>query len=120
MIKNLVLKTFSFGKVALAPYVKTKQCEVEVEIKICEQEGFPTYFSFGGGFWNGKHTDEYICGQCYEEIEEYKNSFSKKNQELWGSILYLWKKYHLKNTFTLTDKQDKELFKSLGIDITVA
>lgn len=120
MIKDLFGKAFFFSKVALAPYVKTKQCEVQVEIKICEQEGFPPYFSFFGGFWNGKHTDYYICGQCYNEIEEYKNSFDKEEQELWDSILYLWKKYHLKNTFTLTDKQDKELFKSLGIDITVA
>ena len=119
-IKILSRKTFNLGKIAYAPYVKTKRCDVEVIISINESEGFPPYISFMGGFWNSRHTDYYTCGQCFSEINENKDAFSEENQKLWDTLLTLWMKYHLHNLYTITDKEDIATLKSLGIDITVA
>ena len=125
-MKTLGRKVFNFGKIALFPYTKTRKCLVEVTIECRESETFnfvngkkeitnDVILSFTAGFWNGIKSDYYICGQCYDEIEEEKHQFSKADRERWEKIYSLWKKYHLKKISEISD-EDKQVFGELGIN----
>lgn len=126
-MKTLLNKTFEFGKIALAPYTKTKKCLVTIEVKIrdsdvftfenCEKKIVRTdrVISFIGNIWNGGKTDCYTCGQNSETISEHYLDLT--NRVVLKVILTLWKKYHLCKIEAISE-EDKELMKEvLDIDI---
>lgn len=126
-MKTLLNKTFEFGKIAFAPFTKTKKCLVTIEVEIrdsdvftfenCEKKIVRTdrEISFVGNIWNGGKTDCYSCGQNSETISEHY--LDLENWVVLKVILTLWKKYHLCQIEKISE-EDKELMKEvLDIDI---
>lgn len=126
-MKTLLNKTFEFGKIAFAPFTKTKKCLVTIEVEIydsdvftfenCEKKIVRTdrEISFVGNIWNGGKTDCYSCGQNNETIA--KHFIELQNRVVLKVILTLWEKYHLCRIEEISE-EDKELMKEvLDIDI---
>lgn len=119
-------KTFEFGKIAFAPFTKTKKCLVTIEVATRDSEVFTfengvekivrtdRVISFIGYIWNGGKTDCYTCGQIYEPIS--KHFIELQNRVVLKVVLTLWKKYHLCKIEEISE-EDKELMKEvLDID----
>ena len=126
-MKTLFNKTFEFGKIAFAPFTKTKKCLVTIEVEIRDSEIFTFEngekkvvridrgISFVGNIWNGSKTDCYSGGQNSETIA--KHFIELQNRVVLKVILTLWEKYHLCKIEKISE-EDKELMKEvLDIDI---
>lgn len=126
-MKTLFNKTFEFGKIALAPFTKTKKCLVTIDVEIRDSDIFTFEngkekivrtdrgISFVGYVWNGGKTDFYSCGQNRKTIA--KHFIELQNRVVLKVILTLWEKYHLCQIEKISE-EDKELMKEvLDIDI---
>ena len=98
-------KVFNFGKIAY--YGKRKENLVTISITLKKKEkGY--VFSASGEIWNRIMSDCLSCGQILDEIREFYLC-EIKNVELFLEIYRLWKKYHLNDMHTGTERQEKAL-----------
>lgn len=84
-------RTYGFGKV---DYMGTgrRVNQVEIEVRLRDDEQGRPVFSAVGTVWNARRTDAEMCGQC---MDEPVFSEAPHNKEILGEILTLWRKWHL-------------------------
>lgn len=73
---------------------------VTLEIELRNDEKNRPVFSVCGNVWDNRKKDILIGGQCLDELFPYF-----KNNELFVKIYKLWKKHHLNNLHSGTEKQ---------------
>lgn len=67
----------------------------------------PVYYelSICGHIWNARHTDAVCCGQCLDEIAQYRSQLN--NPSLFDVLYNLWENYHLNGIHAGTPEQEK-------------
>lgn len=80
-----------------------KNCPVELEVKLKQQDG-EEVFAVCGTVWNHIRTDCYCCGQCLDTLAEYY-----PENTLFQQVYRLWKLYHLNDMHAGTEKQEQAI-----------
>lgn len=80
---------YTFPKIAF--YGNRKINTPEVEIELCVN-GDKKMLSICGTVWNASKTDCVICGQCLDEMNDFK---SLRHDKTFKELYRLWKLWHL-------------------------
>lgn len=119
-------KTFHLGKIdySRAHYYSNA---VEITVELRRRGGEPTFLvdrktgektpsgktpeyvelSICGEIWNTHHSDICVGGQCFDTIAEYRDKLS--DPELFDTLHYLWRNYHLNGMHAGTPEQEKAI-----------
>lgn len=100
-------KTFDFGKIDFNGCGR-KINRVTVEVELRTKFNGEIVFSVLGNIWNSKNTDTIVCGQCLDEINNFK-----KGNSVFNEIYRLWGLYHLNDMHAGTKEQEIEVKKWL-------
>lgn len=97
MLRNII----SFGKIAYSS--KRKINEVEIDIRLCEEEEGEV-LSISANVWNSSKTDIFMGGQCLKDLFPYF-----KNNTNFKIIFSLWSLYHCNDMHAGTQEQEEAL-----------
>lgn len=125
-------KTFDFGKIAYGNS-KRRINAVTIDVELRKRGGEETFtidsktkeriytgkktpkyleLSIVGNIWNAKKTDAVCCGQCLDDIKQYRRQLN--NPKLFDIIYTLWKRYHLNGVNAGTPEQEEAIKQWIG------
>jgi hypothetical protein len=94
-------RTISFGKIAYYGYRKVNEVEVEIELRLNEEN--KPVLSICGNIWNRIHSNILADRQCLDTIAKYKKT------PLFKEIYVFWQKYHLNDAHPGTEIPENDL-----------
>lgn len=102
-------KTFEFPKIAF--YGKRKVNKPTVEMSLRVTDDGKCCLTICGDIWNATQTDVIMCGQCLDEMDNYK---SLHDDNTFKTLYRLWKAYHLNDMHCGTKAQERALIDHFG------